>query len=479
MDGDQRMKQHERLMARSGNGTAGGRATDHFESAMHPRGDPTGMSQVPDRAQMPEDYGYTGSAFHGGALHPNDLPGYPDYARQRQAPAQGMPQQQHPHPAQVQAQTHSYAPHQQHLHQQQPIQQLSQARRRVAQDPPPQPFVGYEPAMLYGFGQQGPAQGSFDVVPQYSTRQSAAIEALSNPFAVQVPQYFPPEEQPTVTGVPAPTTYLNPQMPYNEPSPMARPNTTQPFPPTMAEFTGPSSSSRLDPQPTQHLSNPLRLPASDPSSLEEAYSYYQRALRNTFDHTRAGRLVEASRLLLEISEWLVTHARDLGRFALFCVFMIWCFGIFGDLSILFLLIFWDFDFSFHLFFPLFTLFFSRLMVFRVIFPASGRTESLVDQPYERCCMAGTKKEKKKKGPSYRIMLWTGPLFFFISLYSLSGIFSFLFDPFLYLFFPIWGVFFLAASLGISFCQWFFSLCLYYHSRFSLVLPAGTRHTSII
>ena len=421
MDGDQRMKQHERLMARSGNGTAGGRATDHFESAMHPRGDPTGMSQVPDRAQIPEDYGYTGSAFHGGALHPNDVPGYPDYTRQRQTPTQGMPQQQHPHPAQVQAQTHGYAPHQPHLHQQQPIQQLSQARRRVAQDPPPQPFVPYEPGMLYGFGQQGPAQGSFDVVPQYSTRQSAAIEALSNPFAVQVPQYFPPEEQPTVTGVPAPTTYLNPQMPYNEPSPMARPNTTQPFPPTMAEFTGPSSSSRLDPQPAQHLSNPLRLPASDPSSLEEAYSYYQRALRNTFDHTRAGRLVEASRLLLEISEWLVTHARDLGRFALFCVlcFVFYVFLRFIPFLFVFLiLIFWDLNFCFYLFFFFLIYTFSLSPYgFRVIFPASGRTESFVDQPYERFCMAGTKK-KRKKGPSYRIMLWTGPLFFFIFLYFL-------------------------------------------------------------
>ncbi|KAJ5933502.1 hypothetical protein N7454_005831 [Penicillium verhagenii] len=286
MDGDQRMKQHERLMARSGNSAAGGRATDHFESTgMHPRGEPTGMSQAPERAQMSYDqYGYTGGSYHSGSLQPHELPGYPpEFTRSRQ----GQPGQQS---------------------QQQP-------RRRTPHDPA-LPFVPYESAMLYGFGQQGPAQGPFDVVPQYSTRQSAAIEALSNQFAV--PQYFTPEES-TATGVPNPalSTYLGQQqIPYNHPGPMARPSTTQPFPATMSDFTpiGTAGSSRLDPQPPQlqHHSDPPQLPASDLSSLEEAYSQYQRALRSTFDHTRTGRLVEASRSLLEISEWLVTNSRDLG-----------------------------------------------------------------------------------------------------------------------------------------------------------------------
>ena len=56
---------------------------------------------------------------------------------------------------------------------------------------------------------------------------------------------------------------------------------------------------------------------SDPSSLEEAIGRYQRILRRTFDQTRAGRLVEAGGSLLEISEWLVTNARDLGKMSFF------------------------------------------------------------------------------------------------------------------------------------------------------------------
>ncbi|KAJ5806030.1 uncharacterized protein N7503_003632 [Penicillium pulvis] len=284
MDGDQRMKQHERLMARSGNNTAGGRATDHFEPTMHPRGEPTGMSQAPERAQMSYDYGYTSGSFHGGSLQPHEVPGYPpEFTRSRQGVMQQQAQHQHQHP--------------------------QQSRRRAPHNPAP-PFVPYESAMLYGFGQQGPAQGPFDVVPQYSPRQSAAIEALSNQFAV--PQYFTPEES-TATGVPALSTYLGTQqMPYNHPGPMARPSTTQPFPATMSDFTpiGTAGSSRLD--PPSHHSDPPQQHASDLSSLEEAYSQYQRALRGTFDSTRTGRLVEASRSLLEISEWLVTNSRDLG-----------------------------------------------------------------------------------------------------------------------------------------------------------------------
>ncbi|KAJ5180275.1 hypothetical protein N7492_003485 [Penicillium capsulatum] len=264
MDGDQRVKQHERLMARSSNGAATGRATDRFD--MHPRGDPTGMSQAPDRAHMVYDYGYTGS-FHGGSLQANEMQTYgPDFIRARQAPSQ-------------------------------PIHQ--RGRR--------QDMTAYVPYELYSFGQQGPTQGPFDIVPQYPTRQSAAIEALPSQFPV--PQYFAPEET-TATGVPAGlSTYLNVHLPYNQPGPMARPNTTQPFPATMADFSaiGSAPTSRVEPS-----AEATQIPSSIPSSLDEAYAQYQRALRSTFDQTRAGRLVEASRSLLEISEWLVTNAQDLG-----------------------------------------------------------------------------------------------------------------------------------------------------------------------
>ncbi|KAJ5092338.1 hypothetical protein NUU61_007208 [Penicillium alfredii] len=287
MDGDHRMKQHERLMAPSGNAAHSAR-THRFDPAMHPRGDPTSLSQAPDRVPMPYDYGYTGPAFHSGALQqPNEVQTYaPEYARHAQHP-----------------QAHSL-------------------QRRRAQPQGPAQFLPYDSAMLYGFGGQGAAQGPYEVVPQYPPRQSAAMDALSNQFAV--PQYFAPEE-PSGSGVSVLSPYLNAQLqPYNgEPGSMARPNSSQPFPATMSDFTqiGTASASRLDPsqqpqqqhQKQQQQQQPEPQPqASDPSNLDEAYTQYQHALRSTFDHTRAGRLAEASRSLLEISEWIVTNARDLG-----------------------------------------------------------------------------------------------------------------------------------------------------------------------
>jgi hypothetical protein len=250
---------------------------------------------------MSYDYEYTGTSFADGSLQGNEMSSYPpEFVRPRQ---------------------HQAAP------------STSGQQRRRPQEVPP--FVPYESAMLYGFGQQGPAPGPFEVVPQYPPRQSAAIEALSNQFAV--PQYFTPEE-PSATGVPVGLSpYLNAEMPYNQPGPMARPSTMQPFPANMTDFApigGPTG--RLEHPPQQHQQQQHQqhqadsseaVPVDESSTLDEAYAQYRRALRSTFDHTRAGRLVEASRSLLEISEWLVANARDLGRFGSFpCSFIFYLAG---------------------------------------------------------------------------------------------------------------------------------------------------------
>ncbi|KAJ5437318.1 hypothetical protein N7445_005862 [Penicillium cf. griseofulvum] len=273
MDGDQRMKQNERSMSRSGNAArrAAGRATDRFDPAIQPRGDQTGMSQPPEQPPMSYDYGYTGSSFHGGSLQSNDLQNY-------------QPQEF------VRSQRPQQAPSIQHQ------------RRRAPQDPAA--FSPYESSMLYGFGQQGPTQGHFEVVPQYQTRQSAAIDVLSNQF---VSQYFPPEES-AGSGLADLSPFLNAQLQrYNQPGPMPRPTTTQSFPAPVSDFAvGSGPMNRLNQAQTESQEQ------SDQPSLEEAIGRYQRILRRTFDQTRAGRLVEAGGSLLEISKWLVTNARDLG-----------------------------------------------------------------------------------------------------------------------------------------------------------------------
>ncbi|PYH98850.1 hypothetical protein BO71DRAFT_446891 [Aspergillus ellipticus CBS 707.79] len=264
MDGEiRRMKQHDphaRFAARSGMSR---RATDRFRQAGAPaaRGDP---SQATGRPHMPTylDYGYTDSPFQGGPLQEDELQPYQATLRD--------PQRQH-----------------QSVH---------------------QPLASYDSEMVYNLSQQGPAQAPYEVVPPYPARQSAAMEALSSQFGV--PQYFPPNE-PTGTAIGSP--YLSSQLPlaaYNHPGAIGRSSATQVFPPIMADLTSVGAPSPSQPPP-QSLSQPSRA-ESESATLKEAYAQFQRALREAFDNTRAGRLVEASRSLLEISEWLVTNARELG-----------------------------------------------------------------------------------------------------------------------------------------------------------------------
>ncbi|KAL4793488.1 hypothetical protein BDV19DRAFT_380102 [Aspergillus venezuelensis] len=267
MDGDfHRMKQHDQQaqhatqpgMPRRSASRSSGSTADRFRQAgfQPTRGDP---SQAAGRPRMPAymDYGYTDSTFQGGALQEDELQPYPPTLRDHQQRQQS--------------------------------------------------FASYEPELVYNLGQQGPTQSPYEVVPQYLSRQSASLDSLSGQF--QVPQYFAPNEP---SGAGLPTPYLPPGLSlsaYNQPGPIGRSSATQPFPATMADMTpvgaaGQQQTSLSQSQQPQALSE-------TPSSAEP-YRQFQRALRGTVDHTRAGRLVEASRSLLEISEWLVASAPELG-----------------------------------------------------------------------------------------------------------------------------------------------------------------------
>lgn len=48
------------------------------------------------------------------------------------------------------------------------------------------------------------------------------------------------------------------------------------------------------------------------TNYDEEYNQYQEKLKQTFENASEGRLVEAGRSLLEISEWLLVHAKELG-----------------------------------------------------------------------------------------------------------------------------------------------------------------------
>ncbi|KAJ0413875.1 hypothetical protein BJY00DRAFT_48599 [Aspergillus carlsbadensis] len=266
MDGDfRRLKQDDQqfhyatqpgMSRRSAPRSFSSSTGDRFRQAGYPppRGDP---SQAAGRQRIPAgymDYGYTDSTFQGGAL-PDELQPYTPALRDHQERQQ--------------------------------------------------PFPSYEPELVYNLGQQNPTQTPYEVVPPYQSRQSAALDSLSGQFAV--PQYFTPNE-PSGTGLPS--TYLATGLslsPYNQLGPIGRSSATQAFSANMADMTPVGSAGQQQPS---SQSQPQTL--SEASHAAEPLRQFQRALRGTSDHTRAGRLVDASRLLLEISEWLVVSARELG-----------------------------------------------------------------------------------------------------------------------------------------------------------------------
>ena len=271
-------------------------ATDRFRQTgalPSTRGDATMLSQTTGRVQMPSSYvgyGYTDTSFPGGA----QLQPYPQDQN-------SQPQQQQP------------------------------------------TFSDYEQEVVYSIEQQGPPHDSFSLVPQYPARQSAAtIEALSSQFAV--PQYFSAGE-PTETGVGGLVSpYLNTQFPpatYPPPGPVGHASASaQPFPTTMADLTNPLGATarqqqqqqQQQPAPQQPQTQPQQStanPVTTTSHLEDAYSQYQRAILVTLDHSRAGSLVEAGQSILEISEWILTNAEQLGMFSFpsFVILLHRCFSL--------------------------------------------------------------------------------------------------------------------------------------------------------
>jgi hypothetical protein len=49
------------------------------------------------------------------------------------------------------------------------------------------------------------------------------------------------------------------------------------------------------------------------TNLDDAYNQYRQGLITVFGYTQRGHLNEASRLLLDLSSWLIDNARDLGK----------------------------------------------------------------------------------------------------------------------------------------------------------------------
>ncbi|KAK2749440.1 hypothetical protein FQN57_006374 [Myotisia sp. PD_48] len=178
--------------------------------------------------------------------------------------------------------------------------QATQQHHQSPQEPQShqQRLPQFDPGMVYNMTPHAQAQSSY-----YQPRHSAAIEVLATQFGV--PQYFPPDESAGSAG--ATSQYLSPQdqpSGYSQLRPVSRANVETSFPENIPGFNPTATSTEvIERQETTHRPT---------SSMEEGYARYQQMLRQTFHDVQAGRLHTASESLLEMSEWLLGNAGELG-----------------------------------------------------------------------------------------------------------------------------------------------------------------------
>lgn len=166
-----------------------------------------------------------------------------------------------------------------------------------------QQFAAYPTQMMYNVPQQQQIQSSYEAAQHSQQRQPTAVEALSTQFGV--PPFYHAGESTGASG-PASTpqhyalTHFQQPIPYQNPGPVGRITLPSSFPTASAEY-----------QPT--TTDVAEQQEQDSSTFDVAYNQYQEALKQTFEYTSKGRLAEAGQSLLEISEWLLGHASELGR----------------------------------------------------------------------------------------------------------------------------------------------------------------------
>ncbi|KAL8764259.1 MAG: hypothetical protein Q9184_000228 [Pyrenodesmia sp. 2 TL-2023] len=165
-------------------------------------------------------------------------------------------------------------------------------------------FPQYTSQMGYNVSQQRQPRSPYDAMPQYQPRQSAAIEVLSNQFGV--PQYFHTAESVGGSAQTSPAQQYTPShfqqpLPYQAPG-LDRPSIPEAYPAGMAEYAD-SGAQQVAEQGEPQTS----------SQDDEHNDRFPAAIRQVFRDTSEGRLVEATQSLLEISDWLLVHAQELGN----------------------------------------------------------------------------------------------------------------------------------------------------------------------
>ena len=168
-----------------------------------------------------------------------------------------------------------------------------------------QQFGSYSSNLIYNMPSSIQQQPADYEVQQFQPRQSAAIEVLSNQF--NVPQYYNPTEATSGAGSSQqsyPSASFQHQGQYQQGT-QNRSSNSSPYTAGISDYSQMNMANVLD-QPESSSQQGRR------SSGDDAYTGYLESLKQTFRETQHGRLVDAGRRLLRLSEWIASQANDLG-----------------------------------------------------------------------------------------------------------------------------------------------------------------------
>ncbi|RPA86113.1 hypothetical protein BJ508DRAFT_321789 [Ascobolus immersus RN42] len=183
--------------------------------------------------------------------------------------------------------------------------------------PRQQSYPSYGSSMEYGMPQA--ATSSYATYPARQTTSMNSV--LPNQISQFTTQYYVPSEPSTpvsaISTIPPPPPPSQPQyspVGYEQ----ARYTSNYIAPPTMSQQAAEPLPDYGQTQQQTHLQREQpqqqqqQLQATSQMDTEDAYSEYQRALHETYQMIRDGRLSTAGTSLLKVSEWLLSNAVTLG-----------------------------------------------------------------------------------------------------------------------------------------------------------------------
>ena len=197
------------------------------------------------------------------------------------------------------------------------------------QTPQSQQFSSFPTNMVFSVPSQMSQGSSFETsLPTYQSRAPTSLEALTSHLAMSQQQQ-PPQQQQFYNTCDAPSVSAQAYAsagPYRAQPGIYRSNTrdhrasaaseTSGYQADVAEYTQFAMSNPVEQQQQQQQGqrgDDIQGQGGGGGGEEEDYAAYNENLRQTFQDVLDGRLVDAGQQLLNISEWLVNNAANLGE----------------------------------------------------------------------------------------------------------------------------------------------------------------------